>query len=206
MDLPIRGLSDGFDTPLQDFWGTLVSIDQKQEDFGGKGKPKLKATFNFKDVKVILSTEPYNFPTAPIVFFWSGAKRSGWGILSNSITKLIPEDQPVEFLIGKKVHMVLTAGHTFGKDKKTNEDIIKDCWEVLEIEGIATKLNARERVLDIIDGKTDVQFNQAAVGDPVLKTDSELMSQLIGQTLLPALEASNKIKKDEGGVWHKVKA
>ena len=205
MDLPIRGLKAGFESPLQEFTGILDSVDQREETFGGKGKPKLKATFNFKNIKVIKSTEPYNFPIANISLFFSETQKSGWGIFADSITKLIPETEGLGFLNGKLIHMALTGGHDFGTDKVTKEKIIRDCWEVIEIEGVATKVDPTQRVLDILDGKTDVQFNQVALGDPILKTAPSIMDQLVGQTLLPALEQSGKITKDANGIWHKVK-
>ena len=200
--LTTRGLKDGFELPLQEFTGVLDSYSSmKDERFG-----KLRVTFNFKDIKVIRSSEPYNFPIAPIRINFSEQKKSAWGIFSISANKFMPDDQDLPWLKGKRIHMAMTPGHNFGKDRQTNEPIIRDAWEVVGIEGIAGKVNPEERVIDILDGKTDVQFNQAALGDPILKTSSTLMDSLVNQTLLPALEAANKIKKDEAGVWHRVKA
>jgi hypothetical protein len=205
MDLPIRGLQKGFDTPLQDFTGVLESYDEKEETFGGKGKPKTKVTFHFKDVKVHMSSEPYNFAIAHIVVFFSGSANSSWGILAKSIVSQIPEGENLPFLVGKKSRWALTPNRKLGVDKETKEPILKDCWEVIEIEGSVSKISPTERVLDLIDGRNDAQFNQVAIGDPILKSDANLMSQLVGQTLIPALEAAGKITKGADGIYHKVK-
>jgi hypothetical protein len=157
-------------------------------------------------VKVIKSKEPYNFPIAPIEVNFSEHKQSNWGIFAASAIKFMPENENLPWLQGKNLHMVLTGGHSFGKDKQTGLPIIRDCWEVVGIDGVAGKVDATERVIDILDGKTDTQFNQYALSDPILKGAPDIMNQLIGQTLLPALEQKKLITKDANGIWHKVKA
>jgi hypothetical protein len=198
--LTTRGLKDGFGTPLQEFIGLLDSYStRKDEKFN-----KLRVTFNFKDIKVIKSSEPYNFPIAPIDINFSEHKKSNWGVFSGSANKFMPDNEDLPWLKGKRVHMALTPGHDFGKDKE-GKPMIRDCWEVVGIDGVSGKVPPEERVIEILDGKTDVQFNQIALTDPILKSAPGIMDSLVNQTLLPALETQGKITKDAAGVWHKVK-
>ena len=86
-----RGLTEGeAATPLRKFYGILDSYSP-EERYG-----KTSVVMNFKDVEVIESTEPYPFPIAVIPIKLSNRKNSAWGVFSESLNAIIPEDQDIK--------------------------------------------------------------------------------------------------------------
>ena len=121
--LKTRGFSKGFQrTPLRDFFGRLDSITGNLVT--KFQPPRLEVLFNFSEVDVVESTEPYQMPVAQLGIFNSNAEKSGMGYWGASIDKIInPKDangtdiNPPEqikgqsALIGKLLHLKLTDGH-----------------------------------------------------------------------------------------------
>lgn len=136
--LKTRGFEDGFQrTVLRHFKGKLTSI-------GGNmvtrfKPPRMEVVYNFEEIDVIKSTEPYLFPVAQITIMYSNRKQSGMGVLGMSIDKIInvgedgeplpstvpggidedghpcemanPDLKMQDYLIGKVQEWQMTPGH-----------------------------------------------------------------------------------------------
>lgn len=206
--LSFRGLQEGFEHPLIEFIGTLQDYNPQPPNEQGR----VPVLFNFTDVEVIRSREPYPHPIAQLRILLSDKKRSGWGILGQSV-QAIDESLDIPDLVNKRLHMEHTPGHHFGKSREANaegikEDIIRDCWELKAIVGgsgsSTVKVDAMTRVLELLDGKNAQQFNQAAFADAIIKTDSSIQGGILDNTLLAGLIASGQITKDDNGIHHVV--
>jgi len=217
--LRTRGFEEGFQrTPLRHFRGKLTSITGNMiERFQ---PPRLEVQYNFEDLEVLDSTEPYPFPIAQISIMHSMRKRSGMGYFGASVDRVInanvPEDAPAEqvkgqdYLIGKEQEWMLTPGHMIW-DGNAGEERPRECWELISIIGegssssdtaASSEGSAIDRALQLLDGKTEQQWHQEVFQDPVVKGDGGLVSSIIGREFLPPLEAAGTVTKDEDGVYH----
>ena len=148
--LQTRGFESGFQrSPLRDFWGKCTSITGEMRS--GQSGSFAVALYNYGDVEVIESVEPYTSPVAQIEVSVSKGAKSKMGYLGASIDGIInaglPLDAPPEavknqgYIIGKTLHMKLTPGHMIpSKDDATGAWAEKpnDCWILLEIKGEGT--------------------------------------------------------------------
>lgn len=153
--LKTRGFEEGFSrTPLRDFRGRLGAITGNM--ITRFQPPRMEVIYNFAELEVIVSTEPYLAPVAQITLLYSNRKDSGMGILGSSIDKiinagmenepeLVPGAQPgmmvpnpklrkQEFLIGKMVQFRMTPGHPI-YNKSKGGPVPTDCWECVWVEG-----------------------------------------------------------------------
>ena len=198
--ISIRGLTDGFeDTPLREFLGTLDGYPSLQRN------NRTIVSMNFTDVEIIESTSPYPFPVASIEFALSNRKKSAWGIWSESVNELIPEDADMPYLVGKRLHLKRTPGHMLWS-QRDGKEVERNCWELQAIlgegEGVATGLNAAEIALEMLKGKTEQEFNQAIFQSQEFRasTDSATVQQnIISKTFIPAVLASGVVVKDADG-------
>jgi hypothetical protein len=211
MPIPsVKGLKDSsFGSPLTHFKGKFHSYQTVPSRFKDKnGNSKLNVILNFSDLDMtsIKSKEPYNFPTAQIEIPYSEYNKSRWGVWGNSIIKFLPEGQDFQAAVGSVVTMGITPGHDCGQ--KDTEDktkkVMSDCWEIVAVEGMGKKVDPMTRLLELVDGKTVPEFNQIALADSTIRLDPTIITGLINNTLIPALEAKGQIKKDEKGILHKV--
>lgn len=197
----IRGLTEGFQSPLKQFKGRYA---------GHKTEPaydpkKIRVILQFTDVDVIDSTEPYQFPTAEIRINHSTKKGSMWGIFSESLLKLIDDDKDLKDCKGMVLEMKLTPDHHFGENKDTGEEIVRSAWEVLSVEGkkgSTSKVNASDRALQLLNGKTLAQFHQIAFADPAIKGDTALQEAILDETFVTAMLAAGKLTKDKNEIYH----
>lgn len=145
--LQVRGFESGFQrTTLRDFWGKLDSITGEMR--AGNTGSYAVALYNFSELEVILSSEPYTEPIGQFEVPVSIKEKSKMGYLGTSIDGIInaglPLDAPPEqvkkqgYLIGKFLHWKLTPGRMIpSKDDATGTwgEKPTDCWELLEIRG-----------------------------------------------------------------------
>ncbi len=211
-----RGLVEGGgSTPLREFWGVLDGYNP-EESFGNT-----RVNLNLKDVEVIESVEPYNFPTATIGIKLSNRKSSGWGIFSDSLNAFLTDEEDIKDVIGQRMRLKMEVGHKFGVNRQTNEDMLGDVWHVEEIEGrekkvveaagaeasttSAPKASAAEaKAKELLDGKTLAEFNKAAYTDTAIRKDTAFQRTITDKSFVKALEIAGKFTKDKNGVYHKV--
>ena len=219
-DVSIRGLQEsgqrsGF--PLVTFSGTLDSFYDEEDKFGNT-----QVHLQLSDVGVEEAVEPYPFPIAELTIKYSNYKSSVWGIFATSLAKCLGEDEDLPDLVGRTVTMGWTNGHDMGfKDKNwqadvdddgnaTNEDerpnVIISAWEVLGVDGVSAATGSVEDVLaGLLDGKTRVEFNRAAMTDPTVKAQGAgfIKAQITSKAFINEALSSGAFTEDNG-VFHAV--
>lgn len=222
--LKTRGFDKGFQrTPLREFKGKLESITGSMEQRGNSPQARLYVLYNYADVEVIQSTEPYPFPVAQLEIPHSNRDRSLMGVFGASVDKIInagadenaAQDQVKgqDYLVGKTLHNKMTPGHMMW-DASKGEETPRDCWELVGIEGEGSTpatataqptgtgavASNTQKALDILDGKTLQQWHQEVFS--AIKGDTELSQNIINGEFLPPLEALGMVTKDENGIYH----
>ena len=200
----IRNLERGrFSQPLKEFKGTFKGLsDEDVEHTEYNGKPGLRVHLKFSDVEVIESTEPYDFPIAELSLPYSKTADSIWGVLSDSMVLHIPDNKNITDLAGVRMHLKFTPGHMMWDGQKRTP---RESWEVVGIEGKASatpKKSGLDRALEILNGKTTQQFNQAALSDPVVRADSEIQPLILGKKFIPQMIEMGAATVDKDGVHH----
>ena len=197
--ISVRNLTDSdFGTPLREFKGKLDSYYPEDEKFG------MTVKLNFKDIEVITAVEPYHFPTAILSIKLSNKKRSGWGILGDSLAIHLGPDEDIKDAVGREWHMKMKEGHIYGQDRKTGEDMIGNPWQVVALDGAsgAVVLQAAADVAKgFLIGRTRAEFNKKAYGDPIIRKDTELQRAITNKSFIAALLTAGEIIEDENGVF-----
>jgi len=233
--LRTRGFeTGGFRSPLRHFRGKLDSITGSMVQRGAMPQPRLEVLYNFSEVEVFESSEPYPFPVAQISIMHSNRVKSAMGVLGASMDKILnasldenaPQEQAKnqDALIGKVQEWKVTPGHLMW-DGNAGAEVPRECWEVVYVEGVggtphsgvaATPATAGQpapatpagvtpvqQAINLLDDKTQQQWNDVVFRDPLVKSDAELIQSIIQGTFLPPLEAAGTVTKDENGVYHK---
>jgi len=117
-------------------------------------------------------------------------------------------------------------------DSRSKQELPTPVWKVYKIEGIgevslapvtdgsvpvvatpapapAAPVNALQQALNILDGKDAATFNTAALADPIIMADAQVMSAIqvpMGQTnsFLDTVVKSGMVTMDTQGIFHKV--
>lgn len=232
--LRTRGFeTGGFRSPLRHFRGKLDSITGSMVQRGNMTQARLEVLYNFSDIEVFLSTEPYPFPIAQIAVMHSNREKSYTGVLGKSIDKIInadlDENAPQEkvknqdFLIGKVQEWKVTPGHMMWDNDKQAETA-RECWEVVYVEGVGgtphsgvattvasvetpaqptgKALTPAQQAMNLLDGKTQQEWNNIVFQDSQVKGDSDLTNSIIQGTFIPPLEAAGLVTKDKDGRFH----
>jgi hypothetical protein len=235
--LNTRGFQEGGGprTPLREFIGTLDSITGDLQE--RQGRTIQYAMYNFSELEVIQSTEPYPMPIAQLPIPISNTKRSQMGAWGASIDKLINVDaagQPLPdgdpnvkkqgYLIGKRLRVKLTPGHKMW-DRNAGKEVDRDMFEVIQVVGEsgvspavvstapqpipdttgAPVNGALGRALQLLEDKSLQEWYQVVFADPVVKADGALVTKIIQNALIPAMEAAGTVSKDANGKYHVVK-
>lgn len=200
--ISVRNLVEGeARTPLRKFYGILDSY-APEEWFG-----TTRVNMNFKDVEVLASVEPYQFPIATIPIKLSNRKSSGWGIFSESLAQCIPEDEDLKDCIGKRLGMEMEEGHEFGADRTTGEKMLGNVWRVFEVEGTvagASTTTSTDQAKNLLDGRSLAEFNKLAFADPIVRKDTALVKSITNKSFVKGLVDSGEFVKDDTDVYHKV--
>jgi len=216
--LPMRGLTEGFEqTPLRKFYGTLDGTVKKHaENYDG-----VRVDLNFKDLEVIQSTSPYNFPITTINLGVSNKAKSRWGYFATSVAAVIDESEGLEEQYGKRFGMVYCDGQDGRPEPKPiwsrqanraefpTGEVPTAVWVAFEIDGVtadATKEEAtpiEEKLITLLDGKTLNEFNRASLADPEVKKDTAIQRAIMDKSFVKKLIADGIATKDENDIYHK---
>jgi len=216
----IRGLVDSefAESPLRKFTGVLDSYVPEP----ARGYDGTRVNLNFRDIEVLQSSEPYNFPTAVINIGLSNKKSSRWGFFAASLEKFLPEDEDIKEQVGKRLGMVVTDGKDERPEAKlmwnSKADVAKfpdkmvptAVWEVFELEGASgvgegtIPTTAAEQAMRLLDGKTMSEFNKAAYADPAIRKDALLQRSITDKSFIKAMLVGKQFSKDENEVYHRV--
>lgn len=198
--ISVRGLqdSDYAGTPLREFRGTLDSYNQDDRKFG------TFVVLNFRDVEVLRSVEPYNFPIAQIAVKYSNKKNSAWGVFGDSLASFLPEEEDIKDTLGRAYGMVMEEGHVYGKDRQSGEDMTGNPWKVFELEGAVAgekKVTAKDEALRLLIGKTRAEFNKEAYANPIIRKDTALQRAITDKSFVTSLLQLNTVEEDENGIF-----
>lgn len=206
--IKLRGLEESGApaTPLRDFEGMLQGWEP-YELTATWGK-SIMVKFNFTELNVLESITPYGFPQATVEIRYSEKANSKWGIFAKSASAYIPADEELDWLIGKNIHIKLTPGHLLWNG---TAEVDQSCFEMVGIagdamvSGVAVNTGtSRQIAVDIADGKTEAEFNQASMANPTVAADSDLIEEIMGGEFLSGQVAINNLTLD-GEVYHKAK-
>jgi hypothetical protein len=204
-----RGLSvgGGPNTPLRDFWGTFDGYDPVHNAQFNSLNVKLK----FSDIEVLESLTPYDFPAAELTIKFSDrADGSLWGIFSGSVNKHLAETEDLPALIGKRVHLKYTPGHMMfnrSLNNGTGGQEAREAWEMIGVEGAAgsngagaaaAALSPDAAILIILEGKTEQEFNAAALRDNRVKADAGMVGKILNRSLIGELVTNGSATLVEG--------
>lgn len=205
----VRGLVDSeFGTPLRKFYGKLDSYPTEP----AVGYAGTRVSLNFSDVEAIQSIEPYNFPIATLNIGLSNRRRSRWGVLGDSLAELIAEGEDIKHCIGRRIGMVLTDGQDGRPEPimlyngKTKQEEPVACWRVFEVAGVVAGARATtplDQAKKFLDGRSLSDFNKAALADPIIRNDGELIVAITNKSFVNALVQTGEFTKDESDVYHK---
>lgn len=195
--------------PLRRFKGVCQSIEEDVRK-GDRGEYTV-IVFKFTDVDPIESVTPFPFPTCEIQISHSDRTETRWAAMGDSIRRLLGPDEGADAMVlqGKKQEWAMLPSPTRRPEDPQNPGgnwVTEDtpCWQAVAVEGAAEAAeNLTERLLDLADGKTDTQFNQAALADPQVTASPTTVTSITGRTLLPALIEAKQLSRDSEGVLHK---
>ena len=95
-----RGLVDFDIGPLRRFTGILDSMPREPQIFGegATARNTMRITYNFKDIEVLETIEPYHFPVYQIQATESNRKKSKYGIIAESFNSVVDSQYTPEQL------------------------------------------------------------------------------------------------------------
>ena len=221
MDRPTGG-----DTPLRRFKGVLDSLKLDQRT-SNDGRSYAVALFNFKDLEVLESEEPFPFPIAIIGISYKPPKMSRggtkWDALAGSLRKLMPQNPDPDLLVGKMQEWVQVEhplrgaltdeeGHPImdgsTPPKQLWGDVPTLCWTIASVDGLGSVKEADEDfnkfLVDLADGKTEPKFYEVALTDSRVTSRSNIVEAITNRKLLDSLTEMGLITRDAEGILHKV--
>ena len=147
-------------------------------------------------------------------------------IINAGVDENIPHGDPRvknhDFLIDKVQEWKVTTGHMMWDNDK-QEETPREAWEVVYVEGVGgtphsgvattaeaptpapappTGVTPIQQALNLLDGKTQQEWNNIVFQDLLVKGDASLVNSIISGTFIPPMEASTMVTKDENGVFH----
>lgn len=126
---------------------------------------------------------------------------------------LVLADSSSENPTGRPLMHSLFDGRAKDEGHPKGQDMPTPAWEVYMIEGIGTRgegnTSPLEKAMELLDGKTVAEFNQAALASDAVRSDVSLL-QSIGMpvsaknSFTNTMVASGQFTKDTKGVFHRV--
>ncbi len=219
----------GGDTPLRHFKGTLspdLKLDEERETKDGSRR-YVVLNFQFLDVEVLESVEPYPFPIATITVGYAPPKLSrgstAFEVLAGSLRKLMPDNPDINLLKGKRQEWKmeerrLRRGLTDeegqpimdGNNKQIWGDVPVLCWAVVAIDGLGSvaekDADFNVFLVKLADGKTEPKFYEDALTNAEVTARPNIVEAIVGRKLLSTLTEMGLITRDAEGILHKVTA
>lgn len=205
-------------TPLIEFKGTLKDVSLTT----GEGN-RQKVLWDFVDLEVIESREPYPFPIYQYQLNYANRKNTGYTAWKESLEHIIQGPISVDMLKGKEFHVKKLPTQIRGPltnpdgspkiDEKNplkrdgitpNQEwgiVLMDIFQVVGIEGYSTPeedTNQMKDLAKLADGKSEEEFYMAIMQDGKLKGNSELINAVVNRKLLPAMLSGGFVHVDNG--------
>jgi len=213
--------TDNQQTPLIKFRGVLKNyeVNTGVSTFAGReGQEFTRIVFNFTDIEVLESLEPYAFPIAVISLPYSERSETRWAALAKSFRNVLPQPD-IDLLVGKKQEWHFTKGNNTrqqvdetaadGTTARVWKSLPTDAWQLTWIEGAGSVngANLMDSIVVAADGKSNEQFYQWLYGDPTVKQMAgynDAVTAASNRELLETLQTGGKLSRDAEGIWHKV--
>ena len=219
LDPPTDGQS-----PLRRFKGVLNQVIEENIDNSQYGRANtIRAKFDFTDVEVLESVEPYTHPIATLRISPSKNSNTSWAVFTESVRKATGlQGGSLNPVIGKMQEWHYGPCSIRQQVRDDSGTVVQEggrekwavqpgnAWQVVSVEGFANAANDdkfNDVLLDLINGKTEEEFSQALFNQSELKSYSEFtatVNRQLKRELLPMLADAGLIKKNTEGVWSKV--
>ena len=216
--------SGGFGTPLLRFKGVLTSCPARK--FTSYERERIAVDFQFSDVEVLESSEPYPFPIAQISILYVNPQTSGgqseWASWCKAFRKIAGGPDPDrEVLVGHKQEWALLPatlrrpltdeeGNPLldGNGKRVWGDVEDKAWQIVSVDGLGSVEQADADfdsfIVDLADGKTEPAFYEAALTNSKVTARPNIVTAITERKLLAVLIESGRLTRDTEGVLHKV--
>lgn len=224
--LTLKKPTSGFGTPLLDVIGDCVKVSPETRQ-ARDGNSFVSIVFDLSNIEVIETTEPYPLPIAQISISHSEKEGTRWAAFYDSAVKILGEGGHLSAIVGKRIHLKqapckLRMGLTDAEGNPIMEEakgggqrqkwgsVETVSWQLLAVEGLtsaagpaneATGLEAMELMAQLADGKTEAQFNAAALSHPDIRKVPQLVTQITERKALSSLEAIGLVERTPEGVW-----
>lgn len=200
-----------FGTPLLEFSGNLKEyLAEDREPSEGSGGKKYKViTFNFTDLIVIRSVEPYAFPIATIQVSYSTAQQTKWDALASSIKKILGMGATLDDIIGKvQTWEFAEATLRVRGDDGTWANAQQPAWQLKELGGVEAgggqvDDGIDDHLLFLIDGKNEQEFYQVFYQDEMVRNHPDLITAATNRELVGTLMTAGRVIRDEAGIYHR---
>ena len=215
-------------SPLIRFRGVLKEVKESTYTPQGGGNDRLSLEFNFVDVTVIESREPYPFPIASVRIGYSDRGNTKWAAFTKSFKDIVPRtefenlENPMKVLEGKgqewyyaPAQLRLPLKNEDGSDKmkadgKPEWGVTEgQAWQLVSVDGYqsAGGPGLMDKILDFADGKGDQAIYTWIFTTQELKAYPDYnatVEGVVSKTLLPTLVAGGKLKANDNGTYSKV--
>lgn len=217
--IKIRGFVDRFADPVTEFKGRFgdklrppeEAFDIVAATFNNVATGRSNVVMHFTEVEVIASSEPWPFPNKDISIAYSESKQSRWVIFSNSLAKLLAENEKFGDVTGRRMHLKMVSHVMYqGKDEDGKEKKGPTlCWEVVGMDrasavaedGAKASISAEHQLILLLNGRTEQQFNMEALRLPTVKGDSALTTRILNRTWFAEVIAKGLASKDDAGLY-----
>lgn len=202
-----------FGTPLRRFTGKLKDYvtEKRTGTEGGGGKEYMVIVFNFTDVEVIDSVEPYPFPIATINISYSTTTNTRWDAFASSIKKVLGLTPTLDDIVDKVQEWAYMSCKLRMLVDGEWKEVDQEAWQLVSVEGAEGEGSTNgdkitEHILDLIDGKTEQDFYQVFYQDEEVRKHPDLITAATERQLLKSLEDAGRISRDTEGIWHRKNA
>lgn len=214
-----EGKKFGERIPVQRFRGKLLShVPGTRPPFqGGSGKETNFMGFNFGELTIIETTEPWTLPTLEIQINYSEWEGSPWKLFAKSMRDLVPleayaaSQDPLSILDGKiqEWYKMPYQGRVQDPETKAWVTGTQLAWVIAGIEGFggASGPGLMDLIVDYADGKTAQQVKDAIYNTSEwrgMQQYSAAVEAAASNSLLVTLCNQGKLSQDVTGVYHKV--
>lgn len=212
-------------SPLIRFKAVLKEYKVDAREATEDRRASTSVVFDFVDVVVIESREPYPFPIATLRIPYSERNETRWAAFTSSLRKILPPEvrssDGLDALVGKNQEWHWTAaklrqplrddeGNDImenGKQKWGVRDA--DSWQILNCEGFggAEEGSIMDAIVEYADGKTDKDLYQWVFTSQELKRYSDYtdaVEAVASRQLIGLLEKQGRLKTEADGTLRKV--
>lgn len=228
--ISIRGLTDGFETPVRSFDGIFGEYGSKGAgNFGGS-----IVSVSFKEIDNVVAISPYNLVTVTLEMWLNNKHKSEWGYFGDSLAELILPDEDIKDCIERRMSLVFCDG----KDdrpapkpiwrKEPPADLLEKypdkmiptaVWIVTAVEGVgagptglAEGVSAADWAEQNLTGSatgpgaskgpmTRADFNKWAFADPQVRKDTSLQRSITDKSFINSLLQLERVVEDGDGVF-----